>query len=218
LLKGQYEKALTEYKKAVQLAPKSPPLYLYLAVINILLEREEEARASAEKALELAPFISVAIVSKTSRYKNQADLKLVLDAMRKAGFPDKQQTALQDSPRKEGVSAKTMNCNNVAIKLNGEWDTVYDLKEYGVYKDAVQITQSGNTFVGIKLIGTQFSPKGSETIKGDVEDNRISSIFLKTTLGWLPAEWIVNEQGDEIFLKVYMDSMSLTIDVKLTRK
>ena len=88
LLKGQYEKALTEYKKAVQLAPKSPPLYLYLAVIYILLDREEEARASKAKALELAPFISVGMVSKTSRYKNQADLKLVLDAMRKAEFPE----------------------------------------------------------------------------------------------------------------------------------
>jgi len=128
------------------------------------------------------------------------------------------ETFLQDSPPKEEVSATTINSNNVAINLIGEWDTVSDLKEYGVYKDVVQITQTGNTFVGIKLIGTQFSPKGSETIKGDVEDNIIRSMFLKTTLGWLPAEWIVNEQGDEILMKVHMDSIGLTIDVKLTRK
>ena len=88
LLKGQYEKALKAFKKAVQLAPKSPPLHLNLAVIYILLGREQEARASAEKALELFPNFSVTFVSKTSRYKNQAHTQLIIDAMRKAGFPE----------------------------------------------------------------------------------------------------------------------------------
>ena len=86
--KGQYEKALTEYKKAVQLAPESPPIHVYLAVIYALLDRKDEARAFVEKALELAPFISVGFVSKISRYGNEADLKLVADAMRKAGFSE----------------------------------------------------------------------------------------------------------------------------------
>ena len=54
----------------------------------ILLGREEEARASAEKALELAPFISVSLYAKSAPYNNQADLELILDAMRKAGFPE----------------------------------------------------------------------------------------------------------------------------------
>jgi len=54
----------------------------------ILLGREEEARASAEKALELAPWLSVSFRAKTAPYKNQADLELNLDAMRKAGFPE----------------------------------------------------------------------------------------------------------------------------------
>jgi adenylate cyclase len=88
LLKGQYEKALTTFKKAVQLSPESPPLHFNLAVIYILLDREQEARASAEKALELFPNFSVTFISKTSRYKNQAHTQLILDAMRKAGFPE----------------------------------------------------------------------------------------------------------------------------------
>jgi adenylate cyclase len=89
LLKGQYEKALPEFKKALQLAPKSHSPHTLLAVNYILLGREEEARASAEKALELAPFLSVSLRAKTAPYKNQADLELMLDAMRKAGFPEK---------------------------------------------------------------------------------------------------------------------------------
>jgi adenylate cyclase len=88
LLKGNYEKAITEFKKALQLAPMSPPVHMYLAVTYSLLGREEEARASAEKTLELAPFMSVSFVAKIAPYKNQADLELILDAMRKAGFPE----------------------------------------------------------------------------------------------------------------------------------
>jgi adenylate cyclase len=87
-LKGNYEKAITEFKKAVQLAPMSPPVHVFLAMTYSLLGREEEARASAEKALELAPFISVSLVEKTAPYKNQTDLELHLDALRKAGFPE----------------------------------------------------------------------------------------------------------------------------------
>ena len=85
---GQYEKALTEFKKAHQRAPESPPVHLWLAVAYILLDREEEARTSAAKCLELAPFVSVSMASKTSEFKNQADLELIVDAMRKAGFPE----------------------------------------------------------------------------------------------------------------------------------
>jgi tetratricopeptide (TPR) repeat protein len=88
LLKGQYDRALSEYKKALQLAPVSPPIHIHLAVTFSLLGREEEARASAKKALDLAPFISVGGVAKLAPYKNQADLELILDAMRKAGFPE----------------------------------------------------------------------------------------------------------------------------------
>ena len=88
LQKGQYEEALTEFKKALQRAPEAPPLHFHLAVTYILLNREEEARASAAKALELAPFISVAWISKVSREKNSDYLKVIVDAMRKAGFPE----------------------------------------------------------------------------------------------------------------------------------
>jgi adenylate cyclase len=86
--KGQYEDALTEFKKALQRAPDNASTHLTLAITYILLDREEEAHASAAKALELDPNISVAMTSKTWRYKDQADLKLTLDAMRKAGFPE----------------------------------------------------------------------------------------------------------------------------------
>ena len=86
--KGQYEDALTEFKKALQRAPEAPHIHGCLAITYILLDREEEARASAAKTLELVPWVSVSLISRTSSVKDQAFNELVADAMRKAGFPE----------------------------------------------------------------------------------------------------------------------------------
>jgi TolB-like protein/Tfp pilus assembly protein PilF len=88
LIKGNYEKAITELKKALQLAPMNGGAHFKLAVAYGLLGREEEARASAEKTLELAPIVSVSMYAKTAPFKNQTDLELFLNGMRKAGFPE----------------------------------------------------------------------------------------------------------------------------------
>lgn len=85
-LKGQYEEALTEYKKALHRSPDALYTHLQLAIIYILLDRQEEARAAAAKVLEINPKFSVEASSKRWPYKNQADLKLGVDALRKAGL------------------------------------------------------------------------------------------------------------------------------------
>jgi adenylate cyclase len=86
--KGQYEEALTEYKKALRLNPNVLLNHVSLAIIYVLLDRQEEAAASAKKALEINPNFSVALDSKIWPYKNQATIKLIADALRKAGLPD----------------------------------------------------------------------------------------------------------------------------------
>ena len=88
LQNGQYEDAIMEYKKALQRAPDAFHPHVGLAIAYILLDRKEEARTSAAKTLELNPNFSVTAASKTSKYKNQAYIQLILDAMRKAGFPE----------------------------------------------------------------------------------------------------------------------------------
>jgi adenylate cyclase len=87
--KGQYEDALAEYKKALQRAPNHPGIHISLACAYALLDREEEARASAKKALELYPNFTISEYSNSlSLHKDQAFKKLAVDAMRKAGFPE----------------------------------------------------------------------------------------------------------------------------------
>jgi len=57
-----------------------------LAALHVLLDRQEEARAAAKKVLELDPNFSVEHAIKAWPYKNQADLKLLVDALHKAGL------------------------------------------------------------------------------------------------------------------------------------
>ena len=85
---GQYEKALIEFKKALQLVPESPWVIGNLATTYSLLDRQEEARSLALRCVELAPFVSVSFISKNSPYIDQEYIKRLTDAMRKAGFPE----------------------------------------------------------------------------------------------------------------------------------
>jgi len=86
--KGQPEVALIEFKKALQLAPQAPHIHGSLAVTYILLGREEEGQASAAKSLELFPYASVSMLAQTFTFKDKAFFNKVLDALRKAGFPE----------------------------------------------------------------------------------------------------------------------------------
>jgi adenylate cyclase len=84
--KGQYEEALTAYQKALQRSPDALINHASLAGLYVLLDRQEKAEAAAKKVLEIDPNFSVERVSKAMPYKNQADLKLFFDALRKAGL------------------------------------------------------------------------------------------------------------------------------------
>jgi len=85
-LKGEYEEALKAYKKALQRAPEALATHAHLTALYVLLDRQEEAVAAVKKLLEIDPDFSVERTAKTLPFKNQAHLKLVVDAMRKAGL------------------------------------------------------------------------------------------------------------------------------------
>jgi TolB-like protein/Tfp pilus assembly protein PilF len=84
----KYEDALAEYKKMLQRAPNSFLSHISLAVTYAQLDRVEEARASAEKALEINPNFSVSMLRQIWPYTTQDGMKVTIDAMRKAGFPE----------------------------------------------------------------------------------------------------------------------------------
>ena len=84
--KGLYEEALIEYKKSLQLNPDFIWTHMSLTGIYSLLDRLKEAEAAAKKVLEINPKFSVAQASKAWPYKNPGDLKLLVDALNKAGL------------------------------------------------------------------------------------------------------------------------------------
>ena len=97
--------------------------------------------------------------------------------------------AQMDNPLKQGMpNTVTLSNGEVIYDLSGEWDAIYDNKGYGgINKDIVKITQKGNEFVGIKLIGNQWMPKGSETVKGVLEKDGFKSLNTNSySDGWTP--------------------------------
>jgi adenylate cyclase len=83
---AQYENALTEFKKALRRSPDAPINHANLAIVYILLDRHEEARAAAKKISEIDPDYSLERALKVSPFKNQGFLKLLAEATHKAGL------------------------------------------------------------------------------------------------------------------------------------
>ena len=127
--------------------------------------------------------------------------------------------AQMDNSLKQGMlNTVTLSNGEVIYDLSGEWDAIYENKGYGgINKDIVKITQKGNEFVGIKLIGNQWTPKGAETIKGILEKDGFKSFSTNTQIdGWVPSKVNIREKCNKIEIEV--PASMLTIDIILTRK
>jgi adenylate cyclase len=85
-LTGQHQEAITQYKKALRVAPNNIMAHLGLAATYSLSRRDEEARAEAEEVLRLNPKFSLEFYAKTIPHKNQAQIDRNIDALRKAGL------------------------------------------------------------------------------------------------------------------------------------
>jgi hypothetical protein len=115
----------------------------------------------------------------------------------------------------------TLPDGEVVWDLNGEWDFLYegDLgpgKGFGKFTDIVKITQQGDSFVGVKMIGTINVPKGAESITGKLDQNGFKKVkFMAGSFGPLDAEGQISEDGN----KIIIDGTNwVTFRVTLTRK
>jgi len=84
----QYEKALNEYKKAIQLQPDNLFAHMHLAVIYVYLGQEEKAKAEAAEVLRIDNKFSVERYAKQTRWKDEADKQKYMAALREAGLPE----------------------------------------------------------------------------------------------------------------------------------
>jgi ABC-type tungstate transport system permease subunit len=108
---------------------------------------------------------------------------------------------------------------SVVYDLNGEWDAHIDNGRYGISEDVIKITQEGNKFVGIKLIGNQYVGKGEETIRGELEGKGFKSLEGYTKMeGWVPSAGKILDGGNKIANQTEVVTLSLTVVETLTRK
>ncbi len=83
---GQYQEAITQYKRALRIAPNNILAHLNLAGMYSLLGRDEEARAEADEILRINPKFSLEYYAKTLPFRNQAVIDRYIEALRKAGL------------------------------------------------------------------------------------------------------------------------------------
>ncbi len=84
---GQCDKAISACEEAVRRGSNTPGAHHNATAAYSMCGREEEARTAAAEVLRLNPNFSCDHYAKTLPYKNQADIDLMIAALRKAGLP-----------------------------------------------------------------------------------------------------------------------------------
>jgi adenylate cyclase len=95
---GRFEEAVSAYNKAIQITPDNILAHVCLAGTYIMMGREKEARAEAAEVLRINPKFSVDSWAKTFAYKDHSQQDKIVNAVRKAGLPDKPPLPLPDKP------------------------------------------------------------------------------------------------------------------------
>jgi hypothetical protein len=129
--------------------------------------------------------------------------------------------AKMDNPLKQGMpNTVTLPNGEVIYDLSGEWDGISEIKKSKYFhKDIIKITQKGNEFVGIRLIGSDWVPKGSEGIKGELEKNGFKSLSVSTFYGWILATGKIGEKCIKIEIQTTLPQGEGNIlETTLTRK
>ncbi len=86
---GQYDKAIAWCDKAVRREPDSLIARIMMTVVYSLSGREEQARVEGLEVLRIQPKFSLEIFEKKVTYQRKEDRERLLNALRKAGIPDK---------------------------------------------------------------------------------------------------------------------------------
>ena len=81
----------------------------------------------------------------------------------------------------------TLSNGEVVYDLNGEWEVSVEhygpWAQFGVVSDISEIKQEGASFVGVTLLGTPRSPKGSEKLRGELDKSGFKKVYVLTGAG-----------------------------------
>lgn len=99
--------------------------------------------------------------------------------------------AQMDTPLKQGMpNTVTLSNGEVIYDLSGEWESIVEhygsWAQFGKKSGLMVIKQEGASFVGITLLETQTSPKGSEKLRGELYKSGFKKV--QTIAGGGPIE------------------------------
>ena len=85
----QYDESIATWKKVLKVSPNYLTAHRFLAACYSSLGRDAEATAAVKEVLRINPKFTIDSYAKRLRYKDKADIEREVDALRKAGLPEK---------------------------------------------------------------------------------------------------------------------------------
>ena len=86
--------------------------------------------------------------------------------------------------------------------LNGEWEALVEnygpSAHAGSYRQILKITQTGSSFVAVRMIDDPNNPKGSEAIRGELEKSGFKKLQIKTPMGAFDAKGKISDDGNKM--------------------
>jgi len=112
------------------------------------------------------------------------------------------ETSSQTSTTEKGVK-KTITLPNgdVVWDLNGEWDSLGEnygpWSLFGSFRNVVKITQTGSSFVGIRMHDAPWLPAGTWAIRGELDKNGFKNVQIGSGAGPIDAKGKISEDGNK---------------------
>ena len=98
----------------------------------------------------------------------------------------------------------TLSNGEVIYDLNGEWEVSAEhygpWAQFGVVSDISEIKQEGTSFVGVTLLGTPRSPKGSEKLRGELDKSGFKKVHVITGVGPIDLNGEILNNGNKFIL------------------
>ena len=95
----------------------------------------------------------------------------------------------------------TLPNGEVILDINGEWDAF--IQYYGnwpgsEWEQRINITQDGNSFVGLRSMDEGRNRKGSVLVKGDLHKGGLKNVYIGSLWGMLMTGTQISEDGNKI--------------------
>jgi hypothetical protein len=90
------------------------------------------------------------------------------------------------------------------LDMNGEWDAL--VENYGIhagsgsYPQIEKITQTGCSFVAIRMMDDPYHLKGSQSLEGELDKSGIKKVTIFKSIGPVEAKGQFSEDGNKIII------------------